>query len=98
MEQKPRNDDMPDPRQAVCRLMQDKLESHMSEFNPVQLKALEDSGKLREFLEERSSQARLIYLQCRQAGLSPLQAGEVANKDLYPPPETGDGAEEDPEE
>jgi hypothetical protein len=98
LEQKPMDDHMPDPSQPVCRLMQAKLECHMSEFNPVQLKALEDSGQLQEFLEERASQARLIYLQCRKAGMSPLQAGEVANQDLYPPPEASEEAEEDPEE
>jgi hypothetical protein len=91
---KPEYDDMPDPKQPACQLMAAQLEAHMSEFNPVQLKALEDSGQLQEFLEERASQARLIYLQCRKAGMSPQQAGEVADKDLYPEPEI---SEEDDE-
>ena len=90
-------EDMPDPSQPVCRLMQAKLESHMAEFNPVELKALEDSGQLQEYLEERSSQARLIYLQCRKAGMSPQQAGEVADEDLYPAPETREEEDEDQE-
>jgi hypothetical protein len=60
MEQKSKKEDMPDPNQEVCRLMQAQLECHMAEFNPRQLKALEDSGQLQEFLEERSSQARLV--------------------------------------
>ena len=95
MEQKPKKADMPDPNQEVCRLMQAKLECHMAEFNPRQLKALEDSGQLQDYLEERSSQARLIYLQCRKAGMSPLQAGEVANEDLYPEPEGSDEEDEE---
>jgi hypothetical protein len=98
MERKLRNDDLPDPKQPVCQLMAAQLEAHMAEFNPRLLKELEDSAQLQEFLEERASQARLIYLQCRKAGMSPLQAGEVANQDLYPPPETSEEAEEDPEE
>ena len=83
----PKFDDLPDPKEPACQLMAAQLEAHMMEFNPVQLKALEDSGQLQDFLEERASQARLIYLQCRKAGMSPLQAGEVADKDLYPEPE-----------
>jgi hypothetical protein len=27
------------------------------------------------------------YLQCRKAGMSPLETGEVADQDLYPEPE-----------
>lgn len=86
MKQKPESEDLPDPNQPVCRLMQAMLEAHMAEFNPRQLKELEDSGKLQEYLEEQSSQARLIYLQCRKAVMSQLQAGEVARLDLYPEP------------
>lgn len=97
MDQKSKNEDMPDPKQAVCQIMQGQLEARMSEFNPLQLKDLENSGKLREFLEERSSQARLIYLQCRKVRMSPQQAGEVANKDLYPPPEASEEEDEDQE-
>jgi hypothetical protein len=67
-----------------------QLETHMAEFNPVQLKALEDSGQLQEFLEERASQARLVFLQARKAGLSRLQAGELADKELFPPPEVSE--------
>jgi hypothetical protein len=88
---------VPDPHQEVCLLMQDKLESHMSEFNPRLLKELENSGQFQDYLEERSSQARLIYLQCRKVGLSPLQAGEMANHDLHPAPEAGEEEDEDPE-
>jgi hypothetical protein len=69
----------------------------MAEFNPRLLKELEDSGKLQEFLEEAASQARLIYLQCRKAGMSPQDAGEVADQDLYPEPETDDEENEDTE-
>jgi hypothetical protein len=87
MEQKQRNNNMPDPREPVCRLMQSQLEAHIAEFNPRLLRELEDSGQLQEYLEERSSQARLVYLQARKAGLSPHQAGEVANGDLFPEPE-----------
>lgn len=97
MEQKPKKEDMPDPNQAVCKIMQGQLESHMSEFNPLQLKNLEESGQLQEFLEERSSQARLAYLDGRRAGLSRLQAGELADKELYPKPETGEDEDEDSE-
>jgi hypothetical protein len=77
--------------------MQSKLACHMAEFNPHELKRLEDSGRLQEYLEERSSQASLVNLQCCQAGMSSQQAGEVANEDLYPEPETGDGDDEDSE-
>ena len=87
---------MPDPDSAACRLLQSKLECHMAEFNPRQLKELEDSGQLQEFLAEAASQARLIYLQCRKAGLSAQEAGEIADQDLYPEPEVGEG-DEDPE-
>ena len=69
--EKRRNEDMPDPYSPVCQLMQAKLECHMAEFNPRQLKDLEDSGKLQEYLEERVSQARLIYLDARKTGMSP---------------------------
>jgi hypothetical protein len=62
MEQKSRNEDMSDPNSPVCQLMQAKLGCYMADFNPRQLKKLEDSGKLQEFLEESASQARLIYL------------------------------------
>jgi hypothetical protein len=95
MGQKSTKEDIPDPSQPVCQLMQAKLESHMAEFNPVELKALEESGKLQKFLEERASQARLIYLQCRKAGMSQQQAGEVADQDLYPEPEASAGEDED---
>jgi hypothetical protein len=84
---RPKYDDLPNPKEPACQLMAAQLEAHMAEFNPVQLKSLEDSGQLQEFLEERASQARLIYLQCRKVGMSPQQAGEVADKDLYPEPE-----------
>jgi hypothetical protein len=87
---------MPDANTPVCQLLQSKLECHMAEFNPRLLKELEDSGQLQEFLEDQSIQARLIYLQCRKAGMSPQQAGEVADLDLYPEPETS-AAENDPE-
>jgi hypothetical protein len=96
MEQKPNKKDMPDPNSPVCQLMQAKLECHMAEFTPRLLKELEDSGKLQEFLEESASQARLIYLQCRKAGMSAQEASEVADQDLYPEPDTGEG-DEDPE-
>jgi transcriptional regulator with XRE-family HTH domain len=68
---------------------------YVSSFNPRLLKELEDSGQVQEFLAEAASQARLIYLQCRKAGMSPLQAGEVADKDLYPEPEASE--DEEPE-
>lgn len=87
MEQGPKKE-MPNPKQAVCQLMAVKLEAHMAEFNPLELKALEDSGKLQEYLEERAQQARLVYLESRKAGLSQQQAGEVANQELYPEPES----------
>jgi hypothetical protein len=90
------NDDMPDPNSPVCQLMRAKLECHMAEFNPRLLKELEDSGKLQEYLEDRVSQARLIYLDARKVGMSPLQAGELADEDLYPLPETSE-EENDPE-
>jgi hypothetical protein len=89
--------DRPDPKQPACQLMAAQLEAHMMEFNPRQLRELEESGQLQEFLEERASQARLIYLQCRQAGMSPQQAGEVADKDLYPEPEKSEKEDEDSE-
>jgi hypothetical protein len=79
---------MPDPNSPVCQLMQAKLECHMAEFTPRLLRELKDSGKLMEFLEESASQARLIYLQCRKAGMSAQEAGEVADQDLYPGQET----------
>jgi hypothetical protein len=66
----------------------------MAEFNPRLLKELEDSGQLQDFLEERSSQARLVYLQARKAGFSPLQAGELADTELFPPREIGEDEEE----
>jgi hypothetical protein len=94
MEDKVSNNDMPDPNAPVCQLMQAKLECHMAEFNPRLLKELKDSGQLQEFLEEAASQARLIYLQCRKAGMSAQDAGEVADHDLYPEPETGAGDDE----
>jgi hypothetical protein len=94
MAAKPKYVGMPDPKQPVCQLMAAQLETHMTEFNPIQLKALEDSGQLQEFLEERASQARLIYLQCRKTGMSPQQAGEVADRDLYPEPEISEEYEE----
>jgi hypothetical protein len=97
MKQNPRNEDMPDPNSPVCQLLQAKLECHMAEFNPAQLKVLEDSGQLQEFLVERASQARLTYLQCREAGMSPQEAGEVADQDLYPEPEASEEGNEDPE-
>ncbi len=97
MDKKQKNEDMPDPHQEVCLLMQDKLESHISEFNPRLLKELEDSGQLREYLEERSSQARLVYLEARKAGLSQLQAGELANKELYPVSEESEDVDDDQE-
>jgi hypothetical protein len=97
MEQKPKKEGMPDPNSQVCRLMQSKLECHMAEFNPRLLKKLEDSGQLQEFLEDPSIQARLIYLQCRNAGMSPQEAGEVADKDLYPEPEISQEEDEDTE-
>jgi hypothetical protein len=97
MEHKSKKEDMPDPNSPVCQLMQAKLECHMAEFNPCQLKELEDSGKLQEFLEERVSQARLIYLDARKSGMSPLQAGELADQDLYPEPEASEEEDEDPE-
>jgi hypothetical protein len=87
---------MPDPNSPICQLMQAKLECHMAEFNPRLLKELEDSGQLKEFLEESASQARLIYLHCRKSGMSPQEAGEIADQDLYPVPETGEGVN-DPE-
>jgi hypothetical protein len=92
--EKRKNEDMPDPNSAACQLMQAKLECHMAEFNPRQLKDLEDSGQLQEYLEERVSQARLIYLDARKAGMSPLQAGELADEDLYPLPETSEENED----
>ncbi len=97
MKQKPKYEDMPDPHQEVCLLMQGQLEAHMAEFNPVQLKDLEESGQLRQYLEERSSQARLVYLDARRAGWSRLQAGELADKELYPPPEASEDEAEDQE-
>jgi hypothetical protein len=90
MKQNLRNDDVADPNSPVCKLMQAKLECHMAEFNPRQLKELEDSGQLQEFLAEAAAQARLIYLQCRKAGMSAHEAGEVADQDLYPEPETSE--------
>jgi hypothetical protein len=93
-EAKSQNDDLPDPSSPVCQLMQAKLECHMAEFNPRQLKELEDSGQLQEFLAEAASQARLIYLQCRKAGMSSQAAGEVADQDLYPEPETSEEDED----
>jgi hypothetical protein len=92
--EKSKNEDMPDPNSSACQLLQSKLECHMAEFNPRLLKELEDSSKLQEFLEESASQARLIYLQCRKAGMSPQQAGEVADQDLYPKPETSNEDED----
>jgi hypothetical protein len=85
-----RNEEMPDSNSPACQLLQSKLECHMAEFNPRLLKELEDSGQLQEFLAEAASQARLIYLQCRKAGMSPQAAGEVADQDLYPTPETSE--------
>ena len=67
----------------------------MAEFNPVRLKVMEDSGQLQEFLEERSSRARLVYLQCRKAGMSRQEAGEVADQESYPDPETSNEEDED---
>ncbi len=67
--------------------MQAKLATHMIEFNPIEYKELEDSGKLQEYLEDQSVQARLVYLQARKAGLSQNQAGELARQELHPPPE-----------
>jgi hypothetical protein len=96
MKQNLRNDEMPDPNSPVCQLMQAKLECHMAEFNPHQLKELEDSGQLQEFLEERVSQSRLVYLQCRKSGMSQQQAAEIADQDLYPEPEANDEVD-DPE-
>jgi hypothetical protein len=96
MENISRKEDMPDPDSAVCQLMQSKLECHMAEFNPRLLKELEDSGQLQEYLRDQSSQARLIYLQCRKAGMSPQKAGEVADQDLCPALETSEG-DDDPE-
>jgi hypothetical protein len=92
--EKLKNDDMPDPNSPVCQLLQSKLECHMAEFTPRLLKELEDSGQLQEFLAEAASQARLIYLQCRKAGLSAQEAGEIADKDLYPEPEICEEDEE----
>jgi hypothetical protein len=96
MEQRSKNTDMPDPNSPVCQLLQSKLECHMAEFTPRLLKELEDSGQLKEFLEERASQARLIYLQCRKAGMPPQESGEVADQDLYPETETS-GRDDDPD-
>jgi hypothetical protein len=93
--EKSRNEDMPDPESSVCQLMQAKLECHMAEFNPRQLKELEDSGQLQEFLAEAAAQARLIYLQCRKAGMSAQEAGEIADQDLYPEPEASEEDDED---
>ena len=42
-----------------------------------------------------SSQARLAYLDGRRAGLSRLQAGELADKELYPEPEISEEEDED---
>jgi hypothetical protein len=69
-----RNEEMPDSNSPACQLLQSKLECHMAEFNPRLLKELEDSGQLQEFLAEAASQA----------------AGEVADQDLYPTPETSE--------
>jgi hypothetical protein len=69
----------------------------MAEFNSRQSKDLEDSGQLQEFLEESVSLARLTYLECREAGMSPREAGKVADQDLYPEPEAGEEGDENPE-
>jgi hypothetical protein len=90
MKQNLKNDGMPDPNSPICQLMQAKLECHMAEFTPRLLKKLEDSGQLQEFLEDRASQARLIFLECRKAGMSAQEAGEVADQDLYPEPEASE--------
>jgi hypothetical protein len=45
---------------------------------------------VQEYLEEQLSPARLIYLQYRVLGLSPQQAEELADQDLYPEPETSE--------
>jgi hypothetical protein len=96
MSSKPEKEDRPNPNSPVCQLLQSKLGCHMAEFNPHELKRLEGSGKLQEYLEERSSQARLIYLLCRKAALSAQEAGKVADQDLYPKPETNE-EEDNPE-
>jgi hypothetical protein len=59
------------------------------------IEQLEESGQLQEYLEERSPQARLVYLQCQKAGMSPLQAGETANQDMYSEPEEWGEEDED---
>ena len=91
---RPKYDDLPNPREPACQLMAAQLEAHMAEFNPVQLKALEESSQLQQFLEERASQARLVYLEAREAGLSRLQAGELTDRELFPPPEVSEKDEE----